>query len=426
MPRICSALLLACARRGAVALCLVVGTAWGQTPEGRTGKVSALAAAPDWKWLEHAAGVLTRAEFEGALHSLYAPEDASRACVQVGAESVRIRMRGDEWREVAFATSGRSQAPLLPRFWRAAGELPPAPVTKPLQGVHVALDPGHLGGQWARMEERFFKVDRSRPVAEGDLTLAVARRLSPQLERLGAKVTVLRSGDRPVTKERPKSLLPAARADLDTGANPHRIQVHSELMFYRVSEIRARAQLVNEKIRPDVVVCLHFNAEDWKDADQPRLIPRNHLHALINGCYGPRELESDDIRSEMLMHLFARTAAESLPLTETVVDALAEGSGLPPFTYFSSNARRVGESPYVYTRNLLANRLYQAPVVFLEPYVMNSEPVWRRVQTGDYSGRREIEKIPQSSLVREYADAVAEGLARYYRTHRALGVKTSP
>jgi hypothetical protein len=60
--------------------------------------------------------------------------------------------------------------------------------------------------------------------------------------------------------------------------------------------------------------------------------------------------------------------------------------------------------------------------VFLEPYVMNSEPVWKRVQMGDYSGQREVFQVRQASLVREYAGAVAEGLARYYRTHRAIAV----
>ncbi len=148
------------------------------------------------------------------------------------------------------------------------------------------------------------------------------------------------------------------------------------------------------------------------------MIPRNHLHALVNGCYGARELEWDDVRSEMLGHLFTRTVDEALPLNETLADALAEVSGLPPFTYFSNNAKLVGEGPYVYARNLLANRLYKAPVVFLEPYVMNSSPVWKRVQIGDYRGVKSVEGASSPSLVSEYASGVAEGLGRYYATRR--------
>jgi hypothetical protein len=122
----------------------------------------------------------------------------------------------------------------------------------------------------------------------------------------------------------------------------------------------------------------------------------------------------------MLSHLFSRISEESIPLSECVVETLAEETGLPPFTYFSSNAARVGGGPYVYARNLLANRLYRAPVVFLEPYVMNCGPVWRRIQLGDYSGEKVVDGIPQKSLQAEYALGVAEGLARYFRKVRPV------
>ena len=131
-------------------------------------------------------------------------------------------------------------------------------------------------------------------------------------------------------------------------------------------------------------------------------------------------MEWDDVRSEMLGHLFTRTVEEALPLNETLADALAEVSGLPPFTYFSNNAKLVGEGPYVYARNLLANRLYKAPVVFLEPYVMNSSPVWKRVQMGDYRGTKSVDGASVPSLVSEYASGVAEGLGRYYGQGRKM------
>jgi hypothetical protein len=223
-----------------------------------------------------------------------------------------------------------------------------------------------------------------------------------------------------VTTARPKSLKAAAAADLSGSPNAERIRLHSELFFYRISEIRARAEAVNEKLKPDLVVCLHFNAEEWGNPENPQLIPRNHLHALVNGCYGARELEWDDVRAEMLEHLFTRTAEESVPLNETLAEALAEVSGLPPFTYFSSNAKRIGEGPYVYARNLLANRLYKVPVVFLEPYVMNSSPVWKRVQLGDYRGLKSVEGESVASILSEYASGVVDGLARYYSERRKL------
>jgi N-acetylmuramoyl-L-alanine amidase len=383
-------------------------------------KNSAMAPSPDWVWLSQCNGTMTREEFERMLRTYYARNDAAAGFVEIGEESVRIRTQGDAWQEVSFARASTSKASRLQRFWRKASELGPAPKGKPLQGVRIAIDPGHLGGEWAMMEERFFQLGTTRPVAEGDITLAVAKRLKPMLEKLGAQTVLLRKSDKPVTKERAKTLEGAAAAELTGAFTVERLRRQSELFFYRISEIRARAQVVNELLKPDLVLCLHLNAEEWGEPEKPQLQPRNHLHAIVNGCYGARELESDDIRSEMLWHLFSRMSDEAIPLSECVVETLAEETGLPPFTYFSNNAARVGEGPYLYARNLLANRLYRAPVVFLEPYVMNSGPVWRRIQMGDYPGEKRVDGIMLKSLPSEYALGVAEGLARYFRRERPM------
>ncbi len=387
--------------------------------EAEVARVSPLAPPPDWSWLEEYQRKLNRNEVLLALEEYYAPGGSAAGYVEVGPSSLRVRTTGESWKELFFLPEGEAGGAVEGgRFWRKAAELGVAPAGKPLLGVRIALDPGHLGGEWAQMEARYFRMGTSRPVTEGDLTLRVAKRLKPQLEKLGAEVVLLRTSDRPSTPDRPDTLRTAAAADLTGSISEERVRSHSELFFYRISEIRARARLVNEQIRPDLVVCLHFNAEEWGEPEMPQLVVHNHLHALMNGCYSSRELAFEDIRSEMLDQLFSKTADEALPLNETVVEALAEESGLPPFTYFSNNARRVGSGAYVYARNLLANRLYRAPVVFLEPYVMNSEPVWKRVQLGDYSGRRIVNGVSCKSLVAEYADGVADGLARYYSTAR--------
>lgn len=383
-------------------------------------KTSPLAPEPDWSWLGGCAGSFTRSDFQRIFEGQYLRSGSAPGNIEVLENSVRIRTVGDAWQEVPFAKAGVQAKAGADRFWRRASEMAPAAASKPLQGVKIAIDPGHLGGEWARMEERFFQMGKTRAVAEGDLTLSVAKKLKPALEKLGADVTLLRKSDKPVTGDRAKALRPAAEADLSPGFSPDRLRRHSELFFYRISEIRARAQLVNQRIKPDLVLCLHFNAEEWGEPDSPQLQPRNHMHALVNGGYSEKELEADDIRADMLEHVFSRVAEESVPLCETVVEAMAEESGLPPFTYFSNNVLKVGQSPYLYARNLLANRLYHAPVVFLEPYVMNSQPVWKRVQMGDYSGQKLVDGIQRKSLVAEYADGVVEGVARYYRQSRPM------
>jgi hypothetical protein len=51
--------------------------------------------------------------------------------------------------------------------------------------------------------------------------------------------------------------------------------------------------------------------------------------------------------------------------------------------------------------------------------VMNSTEGFARIETGDYDGTREIDGVQRKSIFREYAQAVADGLAEYCRKVRA-------
>jgi N-acetylmuramoyl-L-alanine amidase len=398
-------------------------------------RLSPLAEKPDWTQLERYQETITREEFTTLLDTVYAPGGAAKGLVEAAEDAAVIKTTlapPAEFR-LRFAKDAASAKP-APRAWKSAAQLPAATVEKPLAGLRVTLDPGHLGGAWAKMEERFFQVGESRPVIEGEMTLRVARMIEPRLRELGAEVTSVRDALDPATSDRPETLREAARAELaqmgvaapretyDGPNDPQRaqtVQAQSELLFYRISEIRKRAEIVNTKLQPDVVVCLHFNAEGWGDPMKPQFVPRNHLHAIVNGCYSAGELHFDDQRFEMLLKLLSRSYDEELAVTGRVAEELASATKLPPYDYITGNAIRTGANPYVWARNLLANRLYRVPVIFLEPYVMNSEPVWERVQAGDYEGEFPIAGGMHRSIYREYADAVVEGLRDYYAKARA-------
>ncbi len=400
-------------------------------------RLSALSGPPDWKQLDAYQETITREEFVQLLDRVYAPAGAAKGLVDVEADAAVIKttLTPPADFRLRFAKDVAS-AKAVPRYWQPAPQLGPAPVDQPLAGLKIALDPGHLGGKWAKMEERFFQIGESRPVVEGELTLRVAQMVAPKLRALGAEVLSVRDALEPTTDARPETLREAARTELaligvtaprETYEGPNdpgrgqTVQGQSELLFYRISEIRHRAEVVNEKLRPDLVVCLHFNADAWGDPLRPEFVPRNHLHVIVNGCYAASELRFDDQRFEMLVKLLNRSYSEELAVSERVTAALAEATKLPPYTYTTGNAIRSGTSPYIWARNLLANRLYRAPVVFLEPYVMNSEVIWERVQAGDYEGEFMIGGEMRRSIFREYADAVVEGLRDYYS--KARGAK---
>ena len=200
---------------------------------------------------------------------------------------------------------------------------------------------------------------------------------------------------------------------------PAERKIQGKISLGRNSEIRQRARRVNSKLHPDVVLCLHFNAEAWGDPTSPTLSDKNHLHLLVNGAYSESELAFDDERFEMLRRLLSRTHEEEIAIAEIAAATLAQATQLPPYHYTTDNVTSLGTSGYVFARNLIATRLYRCPVVYYEPYVMNSNEVFARVQAGDYDGTRTINGIERRSIFREYADAVADGLVAYYQSARS-------
>lgn len=387
-------------------------------PDALSQRLSRLAPSPDWSRLEQFQQTITREDFQELLERVYAPNGVWKPWIQIAPDHALVTTReGKEPWKLRFAPS-RAEAAAVPRYWRGRSELPPASDRKPLNGLRITIDPGHIGGEWAQMEERWFRIGESRPVTEGDMTLYVARMLKARLEQLGAKVTLTRSKPAPVTSDRPEKLVSAARASLrERGSNitERRLRLESEILFYRVSEIRARARLVNEKFKPDLVLCLHFNAEAWGNPARPSLVEANHLHFLILGAFGEEELTYEDQRFGMLLKLLNRSFPEELAATKAVADSMAEATGLPPFEYKSDVAVDVGGGPFIWGRNLLANRLFEAPVIFLEPYVMNNAEVFDRIQAGDYAGLRTVHGKKRPSIYREYADSVIDGILNYYR-----------
>jgi N-acetylmuramoyl-L-alanine amidase len=381
--------------------------------------LSMLTAPPDWSLLEIYQNSITREEFARLLTTVFTTGEAWKNFIQIGETEASIHTGSSTDAKIfhlRFAAPGLAAA--VPRHWHTAAELPAAPAAKALAGLKIAIDAGHIGGAWGKMEERWFVVGDGQPVQEGDMTLKVAKLLKPRLEALGASVALVREALEPVTSVRPEALLPLAQGS-PTAESPKKL---AERLFYRTAEIHARAELVNQVIKPDLVLCLHFNAEGWGDPNQPTLIDHTHLHLLLNGAYTDEEIGFADQRFALLQKLLQRTHQEEALIGASVADTFAEISGLPPYIYpqESKSARPVAGHPYLWARNLLANRLYDCPVIFMEPYVMNSTTDYARIQAGDYQGLREINGKMRPSIFHEYAEAVAEGLKKYYALSRKI------
>ena len=371
-------------------------------PQELTANLGPLGREPDWNALEKYQTTITHDEFVHLLEQVYGSHGYKPELIQIEPDAARILTRTGtkDYFVLHFAKSEADRRPvphLVDRAERIAGSGGGGAARRLSHRARSRPSRRSLGPDGRALVQ----IDDAPPVQEGDMTLRVARCLAPRLESLGAKVSFVRQKTEPVTPCRPsdfeeiarqlllRSGITDPRENFDGPADPAKEQTigwQRELLFYRNSEIRRRALLVNDRLRPDLVLCLHFNAEPWGDPSHPKLVQSNHLHLLVNGAYLPPELELDDERFEMLEKLLSQSFPEELDLAETIAGMMAKATGLPPYHYETENVTPVGSSGYVYARNLLATRLYQCPTVYLEPYVMNSREVFARLEAGEYEG----------------------------------------
>jgi N-acetylmuramoyl-L-alanine amidase len=370
-------------------------------------KLTDLAEIPDWHRLDRFQKSISKQEFLRQLNEVYCPRKSWWSpWIEIEENRARIRKKAgsDEWYNLHFFESNETINLSLSRFQ--------------ISGTKILIDPGHIGGEFSEMEGRHFAIGGDNPVKEGDLALSVALKLKSELEKKGAVVSLSRKENQPVTQLRPKDFKELADnwfsrmewlQELPSEERSKRIQKRQELYFYRVSEIMARSEIIR-KSQPDLVLCIHLNAAPWPDPDNKSLVTRNDYHVLVNGCYMGGEIAYDNQRFEMIWRLLHRWEGTERLIAEHMSQAFAKETGLPAFAYKGPNALKIGKVEGVWARNLLANRMYEAPVIFLEPYIANSEEVYKRIQGGDSDPHDTNEGQSRKSLIKEYVDAVVLGL----------------
>jgi len=332
---------------------------------------------PHWNELDRFQHTISRETFLHRLTTIYTKTDVWKKWITVTNDHALI---GDY--QLHFANSDQ---PAPGAIWDWKERLSPTP-DLPLKGLHLAIDPGHIGGAYAKLEERHHEYPNlhpeMKPIQEGTMTLETAFLLKELLEEKGAQVTLVR--------EKCEPLSPYLEENF-----------HNPRLFYRTSEIRARAKLINEEIQPHLVICLHYNA----NSSGP-LSSEQHFHILLNGTYSESELANEDERFAMLQRLLSGVIDEEIPLAAHLSAIFSKKTQLPAYQYsrLSTVSQNVALNPFLWARNLLANRLYMCPVIFMEPYAMNSTEFISRY------------KENPRAIYQEYAHAVAEGIVSYYAT----------
>ncbi|MFT5882134.1 MAG: N-acetylmuramoyl-L-alanine amidase [Crocinitomicaceae bacterium] len=392
---------------------------------------SALGHAPQWNSLDAYQYTVSRSEFIDLMRNVYSVGPYWKDWFTLEAEHVMIKTHASDLSKTYKLTFRNEVVEAKPKkFWRTKAELGESSESAPLLGLRIAIDPGHIGGDYAEIEHRrFILKDGVPPIQEGNMTLTVAELLVNQLESLGATAHLVRDKNSPVNPFRPQDYYAYAVSKLVSNeftVTEQSVKREAEKLFYRNGEIRARAELVNQELKPDIVLCLHFNANAEPDPEEPSLYEKEHFHMILNGAYTQSELAHDDERFQCVLKILQGNHAEEALLTAAAAASFHAESGLPPYQYISNSSRAVNidGNPFLWARNLIANRLYDCPVLYFEPYLMNGKDSYTRMQIGGYSGLGFVNGKLRPSIYREYVNAVTKGLVDYYTAE--VAVEKSP
>ena len=175
-------------------------------PGAHAGQLSPLAPAPNWSALDAYQQTISHKEFAHLVDGVYSPDGAFWNYADIDDKRVIIysdTAKAHPLFTLRFAADEDSTTPAPYKYITHSTSTDPA---RPLKGIKIALDPGHIGGDWAKLEARYFKIGDDPAVEEANLALITCKRLAELLEADGATVIWAKKDLEPVTSLRPEDL----------------------------------------------------------------------------------------------------------------------------------------------------------------------------------------------------------------------------
>lgn len=224
--------------------------------------------------------------------------------------------------------------------------------------VKIAIDPGHFGGKYARLEHRSFLVGGKR-IQEGDLTFQTALYLKKMLESAGMEVFMTRSR-------------------LGAGALAEPYSEEEAFNAYNLRDLNERARQINA-FEPDLTVCIHYNIYSGETSICSPA-PHNFCCAFVPGGFGKGELARMADRGEFLRLLLTNDIEKSIELSKCILTAFEKELLIPCQTnrgHLKNICKWVGRG--VFARNLVLTRQIKGPICYGETLCMDAETEYLRL-----------------------------------------------
>ena len=294
-------------------------------------------------------------------------------------------------------------------------EVPPVSPVKSsgLSGVKIAIDPGHLGGPFAELEERYIEIDNEKEPSifdEGTLSLLTAKHLKELLEKEGAVVLLTRDeiGKGVYEKDffqwlKSEPALWKEKLTLN--------QLFTR--YYNPLDLRARAEKINQ-FKPDLTIAIHYNAHPVEGgSSNNHTTIKNYNMVFIPGAFGRKELVDPENRYEFMRLLLTDDWEISKKLSRAVLSQFTEILQVPSVQptdnvlYLDHVGLKVCEG--IYARNLVLTRLVHGPICYGESLIQNNEKECLLLNQKD----TKIAEVPCSSRIKEVAISYFNGIKAF-------------
>jgi N-acetylmuramoyl-L-alanine amidase len=304
---------------------------------------------------------------------------------------------------------------------------------RPLHGLRVALDPGHLGGEVAgyrKPEDRYvWMKDSGAEFNEGTLAFLTARQLKRLLVSEGAEVLITRDAigegaegipysywlsayfkqdleeflQNAYTNDMDREKARAAATDPSLPTGPMKV--------FNWRDLRLRGQKINA-FKPHLTLIMHYNAgAAAKDAEGRDVgLQDNLLMTFVPGSFMNGELADQPSRYNFVRALVTDDVRESAAFSREVLEQLTQALHVniaPPdcqAPYLVNGAMLL--EPGVYARNLGMNRFVKGRLCYAEPLFQDNFDESLRLARKDVL----IDGIPTSSRILTVAEAYHQAI----------------
>lgn len=302
----------------------------------------------------------------------------------------------------------------------------------PLQGIKIAIDPGHIAGDHliGDLEKKHLKfakdslkeLNDSIEISEGILTYATAILLKEKLEAQGANVFITRrcldctAFGRSYEDWKKTEYFKT----VDTLYTLGKISLSQKKFFYgknvqdrdifrvifRDWELIERGKIINN-YKPDLAVIIHYNVDET-NLEWLKPTNKNFNMCFVGGAFMKGDLLSMEKRFEFLRLMITDDIEESVKLSSSVLKQMETTLKVPTAGMQDAKYLREGclqAAPGVYCRNLQLPRYIHCPLVYGETLYQDNINECQLLN-------KEKDKT-KNERVKQVADAYYSGIINY-------------